>query len=100
MVSNTLNYTVYGADVSAWAGQTAQLSFTTFAENPHQNNQYLYLDAIQFSTQSIPEPSTFALAGLGSLFVGFRRWRNPSRLTSFNCFFQSRLAEQTTPICQ
>src|ERR1039457_146039 len=54
-ISNALNYTLYGANISSWAGQTAQLSFTVFAENPHLDNQYLYLDAIQFSTQSIPD---------------------------------------------
>ena len=73
VISNMLNYTLYGADVSAWAGQTAQLSFTVFAENPHLDNQYLYLDAIQFSSSPIPEPSEFALAALGALFLGFRR---------------------------
>lgn len=72
-ISNALNYTLYGANVSAWAGQTAQLSFTLLAENPHVNNEYVSLDAIQFSTQSVPEPSTFALAALGALFLGFSR---------------------------
>jgi hypothetical protein len=79
VISNALNYTLYGADVSAWAGQTAQLAFTVFGENPHQNDEYLYLDAIQFSTQSIPEPGEFALAALGILLLGNRRWRQPPR---------------------
>jgi hypothetical protein len=72
-LANGANYTLYGANISSWAGQTAQLSFTVFAQSPYQNNEYLYLDAIQFSTQSIPEPSAFALAALGALFLGFRR---------------------------
>lgn len=79
VISNALNYTLYGADISAWAGQTAQLSFNVLGENPHQNDEYLYLDSIQFSTQSIPEPSVFALAALGALFLGLRRQRNSSR---------------------
>jgi hypothetical protein len=74
-ISNSLNYTLYGADISAWAGQTAQLAFTVFAESPYQVNEYLYLDAIQFSTQSIPEPGAFVLAALGTLFLGFSRRR-------------------------
>jgi hypothetical protein len=41
VISNALNYTLYGAIISSWAGQTAQLSFTVFAENPHVDNQYL-----------------------------------------------------------
>jgi MYXO-CTERM domain-containing protein len=75
VISNALNYTLYGADIGAWAGQTAQLSFTVFAENPHMDNQYLSLDAIQFSAQPVPEPNEFALAALGALFLGFRRRR-------------------------
>jgi hypothetical protein len=67
------DYTLYGANVSQWAGQTAQLAFTAFGENPHVDDEYLYLDSIQFSTQSVPEPSAFALAALGALFLGFDR---------------------------
>jgi len=67
------NYTLYGADISSWAGKTAQLSFTMFAENPHVDDQYLYLDAIQFSTQPVPEPSGLALIAAGGLMFGFRR---------------------------
>lgn len=69
------NYTLYGADVSSWAGQTAQLSFTVFAERPHLNNQYLYLDAIQFSDQAVPEPSVIGLSALGALLLGWRALR-------------------------
>jgi hypothetical protein len=47
------NYTLYGANVSQWAGQVAQLSFTVFAEIPHVNDETLLLDNIQFSTQSV-----------------------------------------------
>lgn len=67
------NYTLYGAEVSQWAGQTAQLAFTVFAENPHVNDEYLYLDAIQFSSQTVPEPGAVGLFALGSLIFGLRR---------------------------
>ncbi|HEX5397967.1 MAG TPA: hypothetical protein VFY06_02855 [Verrucomicrobiae bacterium] len=72
-ISNRLNSTVYGADISAWQNQTAQLTFTVIAENPHVGNQYLYLDAIQFSIQPVPETGTFALTVLGALLLGFQR---------------------------
>jgi hypothetical protein len=36
------------------------------------------LDNIQFSPVPVPEPSEFALAALGAVFPGFRRWRNSS----------------------
>jgi len=66
-ITNAPNYTLYGADVSGWAGQTAELAFTVPAEKPHINDEYLYLDAIQFSPQSVPEPSIFALFASGLL---------------------------------
>jgi hypothetical protein len=66
-ISNALNYTAYGADVSAFAGQTGQLLFSAGA------NTYAELDNISFSTLPVPEPSAFALATLGALFLGFRR---------------------------
>jgi len=72
-LGNGVNYTLYGADISSWAGQTTPLSFTVFAERPHLNNQYLYLDAIRFSSQPIvPEPSLFGLAALATLLLGRR----------------------------
>ncbi len=67
------NYTLYGADVSQWANQTAQLAFTVFGENPHVNDETLFLDAIQFSSQTVPEPSVFGLLALGGLFLSLRR---------------------------
>jgi len=47
-----------------------------FAEQPHVNNHYLYLDSVGFSNQPIPEPSVFGLFALGSLVLGWR-WRSP-----------------------
>jgi hypothetical protein len=72
------NYTLYGADVSAWAGQTAELAFTVPAENPHVNDEYLYLDAIQFSTQSIPEPNALSLFSICILIL-CRRVKRPNK---------------------
>lgn len=68
-VSNALNYAVYGADVSAFAGQTGQLLFSAGA------NTYAELDNIQFSSVPIPEPSVFAVTALGALFLGFSHRR-------------------------
>lgn len=65
-------------DVSAFAGSTATLAFqceaTTGGTFP-ANENYFNLDDIQFSAQAIPEPSTFALAALGALLLGFRSRR-------------------------
>jgi hypothetical protein len=66
------NYTQYAADVSAWVGQSARLEFTALTRIPPVPNNYLYLDAIQFS--AIPEPETWALCLLGFLgLVGCRQ---------------------------
>ena len=75
-ISNALNsygnsYTIYAADVSAFAGQTETLSFSSPVA------YYGLLDDIQFSTVAIPEPSAISLLCLGSgiLFYVRRRRR-------------------------
>ena len=73
------NYTLYGANVSQWAGQTADLAFTVLADNPHRNDEYLVLDAIQFSPEPIPEPSVIGLFSISALFLCWRmKWLNHS----------------------
>ena len=66
------NYVLFGADIHAWQGQVAQLDFTVIAQRPHVVNDNVYLDSIQFSPQSIPEPGVVGLLGLGALFLGWR----------------------------
>jgi hypothetical protein len=61
-ISGGPNYTLYGADVSAFAAQTIALTITGGG----------VVDDIQFSPQPIPEPSVFGLFGLGSLLLGWR----------------------------
>ena len=73
------NYTEYGADISSWAGQNADLSFTVVAENPHRNNEYLFLDSIQFSDLAVPEPSIVSLSALGALILSWRFVRTRRR---------------------
>jgi hypothetical protein len=66
-LGSTSNYNIYGADVSAFAGQIGQLLFTA----SRLNNDII--DNIQFSSTPVPEPSTLALSGLGGLFLAWRR---------------------------
>jgi hypothetical protein len=67
------NYTLYGANISDWAGDTEQLSFVAQESTSGLNNWVL--DDISFSTQSIPEPSPLALTGIGALvFALYRRF--------------------------
>ena len=64
-ISNTANYTIYGGDISAYAGQTGELLFTA----PWVAGGGL-IDNIHFSSQPIPEPDAFSLLAIGILFVG------------------------------
>jgi hypothetical protein len=70
VLGSTPNYNIYGADISAFAGQTGQLLFTA------QSGSEDIIDNIQFSPSAVPEPSEFALSVLGALLLGFRRWKN------------------------
>jgi hypothetical protein len=78
------NYTLYGGDVSPWAGQDATLSITQLAP-PTPSGLYspslLQLDDITFSpTQVTPEPSPFVLMSIGGLlFAIYRRFASKPR---------------------
>jgi hypothetical protein len=64
------NYTIYGANISAWAGETEQLTF----EVPGYSGNWEF-DDIQFSTAALtPEPSPVALTALSGLLFGARMW--------------------------
>jgi hypothetical protein len=69
------NYTLYGADIHAFAGNTAELDITV---NTYPNQfaaEYLFLDSIEFSAQAIPEPGLLGLSALGALLFGWREVR-------------------------
>jgi hypothetical protein len=55
------NYTVLAGDISAFAGQTAELLFQGGG----------LLDNIQFSNLPVPEPSVLGLSALGALLLGW-----------------------------
>jgi hypothetical protein len=74
------NYTLYEADVSAFAGLDEELKFTLFSQNPHVDNRYLSIDDIMFSPDAIPEPSSLNLLVIG--IVGLGIWRVTWRKTS------------------
>jgi hypothetical protein len=65
------NYTLYGANVSTFAGHMEELQFL---EAPPASNppDWAILDDIRFSTQPIPEPDAFGLFGLGAVVAGWR----------------------------
>lgn len=67
-VGNSGSNLIMAGDISRFAGQIGELLF---------GGSGVVFDAIQFSNQPIPEPSSFALAVVGGLFVGshLRTWR-------------------------
>jgi hypothetical protein len=67
------NFTLYGANISAWAGDTEQL---TFAASPTMGQNTWEIDDISLSTTAVtPEPSALALTGIGGLlFALYRRF--------------------------
>jgi hypothetical protein len=69
---NGVSYTIFGGNISAWAGQAEQLTFSSPAGN------YL-IDDISFSTQSVPEPNPLALTGAGALLFALYRRFAPKR---------------------
>jgi len=71
-VESEPGYTVYGANLSAWAGQTERISFLA-SGGTYSNWE---LDDISFSTNVVasPEPNIVALSAIGGLLFGARKW--------------------------
>jgi hypothetical protein len=65
-------YVLYGGDISSFAGQVATLSFAEPPPGAQVSLSSLLLDNIAFSPQTVPEPNTIGLVGLGSLLVASR----------------------------
>jgi hypothetical protein len=64
-------YNLYGANISAWAGQTGQLEFTADFNGSYN---FVVLDDIMFSPSDVPEPTTLALIFLGGAILASHRW--------------------------
>ncbi|MEI7728571.1 MAG: PEP-CTERM sorting domain-containing protein [Verrucomicrobiota bacterium] len=73
-VSSNASYMVWGADISAYAGSTTELRFTSLYDGTGLPN-LTSLDDIQFMAEAVPEPGTIALFALGGigLFLAARR---------------------------
>jgi len=69
MVGSGPDYTLYGANISAWAGDTEQLTFSALGDGVF--NDWL-VDDILFS--AVPEPNIVTLTAIGGLFFGARKW--------------------------
>ena len=60
-------------DISAFAGQTVSLEFITLGMRSPFDYNLKGIDSISFSPEMIPEPSTWALLGLGGIALLLRR---------------------------
>jgi hypothetical protein len=77
-VGNGPNYTVtYAANISAWAGQVQQLSFSAISDGMGINQWNI--DDISFSPNPVPEPNPLALTGIGGLLFALYRRFVPKR---------------------
>lgn len=74
-LSVTPNYTVWMANISAYAGQSGQLSFTVPWETTGM------LDNIQFTSTPVPEPGSLSLAAT-SLLLSLLFRRPPHRTSA------------------
>lgn len=78
-IGNGPNYTLYGANISEWAGDTEELTFSAVGEDSSPNNWEI--DDISFSTTAVPEPNAVFLLGIGGLmFTFYRKWERPKRV--------------------
>jgi hypothetical protein len=68
------NYTLYGANIAAWADTPESVTFSAPADFSNPNNWEI--DDISFSTSIVasPEPSMVALSAIGGLLFGARKW--------------------------
>jgi hypothetical protein len=75
------NYSLFQADISAFAGLTNELDFTVFAQDPYENQLHsMLLDDITFSPDAIPEPTSCGLVMVGVVCLTF--WRRTRRGTA------------------
>jgi hypothetical protein len=73
-LASSSNYTLYGANVSSFAGLTEELTFSaSYLDAPNNNWN---IDDIEFSSMSVPEPSAADLCVMSFLFLGWRRWNS------------------------
>jgi len=64
-------FTLFGGDVSAFAGQTVDLSISALSVSPQNTFNIVSVDSIVFSTTAVPEPETWALLLCGAVLFGF-----------------------------
>jgi len=80
VVATTATYTLYGANIAPYAGQTGQLEFTSTMPTEPGLTEF-GIDDITFSTTAIsPEPGIIALTAIGGLLFDARKWFGRRRI--------------------
>jgi hypothetical protein len=72
------NYTVYGGNISSFAGLIDTLSFTAPAPTTTSPTEF-FLDDISFSPGAVPEPNPLTLTAIGGLLFALYRRFSPKR---------------------
>ncbi len=86
-ISQGPDYTMYGANIPAGLeGQPETLTFETISGETR-------LDDIEFLPTSVPEPSEYALIGLGAILFGIYRCKGV-------LYYTRRLVENCSVICE
>lgn len=74
LLGSTASYNIYGGDVSIFRGQTGPLRFSSLVPTTTPTI-LVFLDAISFSNQPVPEPSICTFAFLGTAVLALGCWR-------------------------
>jgi len=72
VLSNSASLLFIGGDISAFAGQIAELKFSALSPFPQATPSNWRVDGIEFSDFAVPEPSAFTLYAFGMLVLGRR----------------------------
>jgi len=76
LIATEPNYSLYGANISTWAGQTEQITFSALEGG--LNNWTI--DDISFSSQAVPEPNTVELILPAIMaMLGLQKWRKRNK---------------------
>ena len=71
------NFTLYGGDISSFAGQSGELTLSALSVAPNHLFNDVYFDSIGFSPIAVPEPGVVSLLGAAILILMTRGSRVP-----------------------
>lgn len=72
VIGTGANYTLYGADISSYAGTIAGLEFSALFTDGRTSE--FGLDDISFSPNAVPEPGVVALTAFSGILLSAQKW--------------------------